>query len=73
MKYYLAKIDCYDYFRNTQIFSGELLTENEVRKARFTPKDIRQLFIKVETSKNNTYRMFGVRKVIKYSEVKEWQ
>lgn len=73
MRYYQVKLDFYMYTTKRAYFEGEIFTENELIKQRFTYRDLKpskcNIFRVLETDKNNTRKVFGMRKIINPSKV----
>ena len=63
MLYYKARNDAYDYFNKFAVIKDELLTKREREtKARYISDSN---FDIVRINKNNTFKIFGIRKEVK--------
>lgn len=67
MIYYRLLADKYDYFTGYAGFKGELFTTKE--RSRCVPFIQEHYFEEIFTSSRNTYKSFGVRKVIDEEKV----
>ena len=62
MKYYRAKKEMYDFIDNFTVVKNELLTAKE--RQQLVPALSDRVFDVIDTSKHNTFKMFGCRFVI---------